>query len=133
MTGAKENNAIRVASGDIKIDNGRVCGLRPNSRVVTSSGTDYLDDYDHTVVYNVASGTVHVYLPSSPKDGQEYDIYTCHAAMDITIHTRGGINMYDFINAKDHTEASYTADRRRHIHIFYAGGQWWENYRYLQS
>lgn len=133
MTGAKENNAIRVASGDIKIDNGRVCGLRPNSRVVTSNNSITLTEYDHTIVFNVASGTVHVYLPSSPKDGQEYDIYTCHAAMDITIHTQGGINMYDFINAKDHTEASYTADRRRHIHIFYAGGQWWENYRYLQS
>lgn len=132
MTGAKENNAIRVANGDIRLDNGRICGLRPNSRVVTSNNSITLTEYDHTIVFNVASGTVHVYLPSSPKDGQEYDIYTCHAAMDITIHTQGGINMYDFINAIDHTEASYRANKRRHIHIFYSGGQWWEDYRYLE-
>lgn len=132
MTGAKENNAIRVANGDIKIDKGRICGLRPSSRVVTTTSTVYLSEYDHTVVFNVSSGTVTVYLPSSPIEGQEYDLYTCHTPMDITIKTQGGTNMYDFINATNHTTASYTADRRRHIHIFYAGGQWWESYRYLQ-
>lgn len=111
---------------------GMYAGLRPYSRVVTSAGTDYLDDYDHTVVYNVASGTVTVYLPSNPYEGQEYDLYTCHTPMDITIKTQGGKNMYDFINGIDHTTAPYTNDKRRHIHIFYAGGQWWESYRYLQ-
>jgi hypothetical protein len=118
----------------IECNRGMFAGLRPYCRVVTSAGTCNLDEFDHTVVFNVSSGTVYVYLPDDPIEGQEYDLYTCHAPMDIYIYP-GNKGMYNFVDGANIAAGSndpYTSNYRRHIHIFYAGGQWWENYRYLQ-
>jgi thiazole synthase ThiGH ThiG subunit len=119
----------------MQVESGMIAGLRPQSRVITSAGTYTLTKYDHTVVFNVSSGTVIVYLPASPQEGQEFDLYTCHATMDIRIHPngKGMYNFIDAINIAANSYDSFTTDYRRHIHIFYAGGQWWENYRYLQK
>lgn len=112
--------------------NGMYAGLRPKSRVITTTGTHQLDEFDHTIVVNVSSGTVTLKLPSSPKNGQVYEIYTCYAPMDITINANGK-TMYNFVDGVNVSTDSFTADYRRHITVFYAGGQWWENYRYLQK
>jgi hypothetical protein len=119
----------------LQIERGMVAGLRPQSRVITSTSNHTLSKYDHTIVVNVASGTVQLTLPKNPEEGQRYEIYTCHAPMDLKVYMNGQNGMYNFIDAKDFGASeyeSYTANKRRHIIIFFAGGQWWEDYRYLE-
>lgn len=140
IIGAKgANNINREGYGGnfaLQIEDGMVSGLRPQSRVIKSTSNVTLNKYDHTIVMNIASGTGQLTLPQNPQEGQRYEIYTCHAPMDLKIYMNGQHVMYNFIDANtfgvNDTE-SYTSDKRRHIVIFFAGGQWWETYRYLEK
>ncbi len=140
IIGAKgANNINREGYGGnfaLQIEDGMVSGLRPQSRVIKSTSNVTLNKYDHTVVMNIESGTGQLTLPQNPQEGQRYEIYTCHAPMDLKIYMNGQHGMYNFIDAHtfgaNDTE-SYTSDKRRHIVIFFAGGQWWETYRYLEK
>lgn len=121
----------------IQIENGMIAGLRPQARVITanlySTNTPHsISKYDHTIIINVSGGTTEISLPSNPEEGQEYLIYTCHAPMDLKIHLNGK-GLYDFIEARDNSTGyeHYTSDYRREIKLIFAGGQWWQIYRYL--
>ena len=117
----------------IKIPNGIFAGFRPKTRVITtatSTADRTLTELDHTIIINISSGTVTIKTPSAPQDGQVYEIYTCHHTMDLTLDFNGK-SAYSFIEAKNKTSDTFTSDYRRHITLIYAGGQWWEDYRYL--
>lgn len=120
----------------LQIEDGMIGGLRPHARVITTTANTTLSKYDHTIVMNIESGTGQLTLPQNPQEGQRYEIYTCHHAMDLKIYMNGQNEMYNFIDAKQfgkNDTESYTSDKRRHIVIFFAGGQWWETYRYLEK
>ena len=57
----------------IKCLEGMFAGLRPKIRYATSSRF-YPDEFDHTIISSHDSGTYRIYLPSSPKAGQQYYI-----------------------------------------------------------
>lgn len=137
--GAKPITASGLEGGNFAIlaEKGMFAGLRPMTRVITTTHNSYgmaheISAYDHTIILNIASGTAEIKLPSNPMEGQEYLIYTCHHTMDLKIHLNGK-GLYDFIEARDNTTGyeHYTADYRREIKLIFAGGQWWQNYRYL--
>lgn len=115
---------------------GQFAGLRPKARTITSNGNAYnphpLSDLDHTIIINVSSGMTYLNVPDNPQDGQRYEIYTCHAAMDLCIYLNGK-NLYSFIEGVDYngSDAVFSSDYRRHIVLMYAGGQWWMDYRNL--
>ena len=87
-----------------------------------------ITDLDHTIIINVESGTTYIRLPASPQEGQTYEIYCCHANMDLNSNLRGK-SLYDFVTANNviGTE-TFTTNYRRYITLVYAGGQWWEKY-----
>lgn len=60
---------------------GMFAGLRPKSRSV-GSGTTYLDELDHTIFAPNSSSKI--YLPSTPKEGQEY----------VVLAPNGGVTIY---------------------------------------
>lgn len=112
---------------------GMFAGLRPNVRVITTNTSTVdrtLTDFDHTIIINISSGTVTIKTPSDPQDGQEYEIYTCHAPMDLVIDFNGK-TAYNFNDAANISRDTFTTDARRYIKLVYAGGQWWETYTYL--
>jgi hypothetical protein len=121
----------------LQIENGMIAGMRPQARVITtnlySQNTPHsISKYDHTIIINVSGGTTEIRLPANPEEGQEYLIYTCHAPMDLKIHLNGK-GLYNFIEARNNNTGyeQYIADYRREIKLIFAGGQWWEIYRYL--
>jgi hypothetical protein len=65
--------------GSISIPYGTIRGLRPASRVVSSTGSSsyptQLTEYDHSILVR-ASGKTYIKLPNEPLDGQEYIIET---------------------------------------------------------
>lgn len=124
----------------IAVRTGMFAGLRPNVKVITTNIPYTLTMYDHTIILNISSGTFDLYLPelskiyNTPLEGQRYEIYTCHHPMKLNIHMNGQHGMYNFIEGKNISASGYdsfTSERRRHITIFFAGGQWWEDFRYL--
>ena len=123
-TSALENFAIYCP-------NGMFAGLRPRARVIkstaNSSDPHQLTELDHTIIINVSSGTTYIKLPASPQEGQTYEIYCCHAAMDLNINLNGK-PLYDFVVGTNRTSESFASDFRRYITLVYAGGQWWEKY-----
>lgn len=116
--------------------NGVFAGLRYNTTVIKNTSKYTLTRYDHTIVIDVASGTGQIELPKNPEQGQRYEIYTTVAGMDLNVYMNGQHEMYNLIDAKkfaaDEVE-TYTADKRRHITIFFAGGIWFSDYRYLEK
>lgn len=62
-------------------------GLRPATRVITTSGTssspNVLTDLDFSVLINKTSGTYYLKLPVSPRDGQEYVVESIGATVTI--------------------------------------------------
>ena len=65
--------------GSISIPYGTIRGLRPSSRVVSSTGSFsspiQLTEYDHSILVRTSS-TTYIKLPDVPQDGQEYIIET---------------------------------------------------------
>ena len=57
----------------IKCLEGMFAGLRPKIRYATSTRF-YPDEFDHTIISSHDSGTYRIYLPASPKAGQQYYI-----------------------------------------------------------
>ena len=131
--GAKPITARGLDGGNFAIlaEKGMFAGLRPRARVITSNGSSSypheISSIDHTIIINVGSGTTYIKLPASPQEGQTYEIYCCHAAMDLNINLNGK-PLYDFVVGTNRTSESFASDFRRYITLVYAGGQWWEKY-----
>lgn len=117
---------------------GQFAGLRPKTRVIKVTGypTDphSLTDLDHTIIVNVESGMTYLNVPPQPQEGQRYEIYTCHANMDLCIYFNE-VNVYSFPEARNYNgaDAVFEANQRRHIVLIYAENQWWMDYRYLNA
>lgn len=78
----------------INIPNGKVGGLRTTTKVITSTGTKEISNYDFSILVNLTSGSVTLTFPSEPIDGQEYIVETKGA--DITISSAK--NIYNHYN-----------------------------------
>lgn len=131
--------AVFMLNGEaaFKCNGGVFEGLRPKVRKITASSSSFertLTEYDHTILVTALSGTETIYLPSQPQEGQRYEIYTIHADMDLTIDF-GGQNTYSITEERDYngSNANFTANKRRHITLIYAGEKWWMTYVYLTS
>lgn len=131
--------AIAMLDGEaaVRCIGGVFEGLRPKVRMITASSTSFertLTEFDHTILVTALSGTETISLPSQPQEGQRYEIYTIHAALDLTIDFNGQ-NTYSITEERDYngSNANFTANQRRHITLIYAGEKWWMTYVYLTS
>lgn len=66
---------------------GMFAGLRPKTRVITTSGAadarDELSELDFSVLAYLSSGTCYLKLPNTPQDGQEYHIESHGASLNL--------------------------------------------------
>ena len=122
VTGAPVNYAI-------KCPNGMFAGLRPKTRVVTQTNVDtVLTELDHTVIVNYwPSGRVYISLPESPREGQEYEIYSSNAECQLSINS-AGITIYVINEGIERVNEDFSSQNRRYIKLVYAKGLWWETY-----
>lgn len=125
-TNASENIGIHVScyggsnNYAIKCYSGLFAGLRPNIRTVTTTSVT-LNEYDHTIVVNTTSA-VTIYLPSSPKLGQVYNI----------IHTTTGTLTFNRNNGSSikvvssNTIVTTLASTNREMWTFIYDGMYWD-------
>lgn len=66
----------------IKVNSGMFEGLRPKTRVVASIRAT-LTEFDHSILVRRSDGTSTIWLPDSPKDGQEYMIESMGAKVEV--------------------------------------------------
>lgn len=116
----------------IKAKSGMFAGLRPKVRVAHERRVS-LDQLDHTIIvatWDDSDRAVDIDLPSSPQEGQEYEIYTYHSSLNVWIWGNGK-PIFSLIDGISDDYSSLTTERRKHITLIYADGTWWEDYRYL--
>lgn len=121
----KVSGNVSITSGNVSITSGMVYGLRPKTRVFssstgTSSAPTYLTEYDHSVLISTTSGTFYLALPDKPLAGQEYYLETFGA--DIVM--KSAKRMWSHLNGE--IEYSHTFAARGVIRFkYYAEIGYW--------
>ena len=118
---------------------GTFAGLRPQTRVITSSSTSSkpydLTDTDHTVIvdFSTSGASVYLRLPSSPQDGQEYHIYTTDQEMKLYVQSAKPIHNLVNGNTYSNNDYTFTGANRRYIRLNYSATtqKWYSSYQYL--
>lgn len=108
------------------------------SEANTSASPYQLGLDEHTIIvhFDTTGSAVYLKLPTNPKDGQEYIIYTCDNEIDLYIMSNYE-NLYDIhtgnIRGGDNGNAAFTENHRRKVMITYSeeGRQWYMSYDYL--
>lgn len=108
------------------------------SEANTSSAPYQLGRDEHTIIvhFDTTGSAVYLKLPTNPKDGQQYMIYTCDNEIDLYIMSNYE-NLYDIhtgnIRGGDNGNAAFTENHRRKVLITYsdASGRWYMSYDYL--
>lgn len=116
----------------IEVERGYFAGLRPKTRVIKSTGSQSnphtLTVLDHTIIINEwSNSTVYIKLPSSPQEGQVYEIYSSNASSPLSISS-AGITMFVMNDGVERIDESFASVKRRYIKLVYADGVWWETY-----
>lgn len=104
----------------------------------TSSAPYQLRRDEHTIIvhFDTTGSAVYLKLPTNPKDGQQYMIYTCDNEIDLYIMSNYE-NLYDIhtgnIRGGDNGNAAFTENHRRKVLITYsdASSRWYMSYDYL--
>lgn len=117
-----------------RCNGGMFAGLRPNTRVISETGTSDIPNeitkLDHTVILAATSGTIYLSLPENPQEGQRYEIFKCRSGVGLEIQTHG-LSVYSIVSGGVVSDISLSSSQRADIDLIYASGQWWLNYRYL--
>lgn len=114
-TGDKNPAAIRIQAG-------RVWGLRPKVRVISSTTTT-LDSDDYHVIFNLqTASSCTVNLPSSPQAGQTYMIWCCNGA-SFSLNGNGK-NMRQCYSGGNSSVSSMTVNSYQTIMAVFDGTMW---------
>jgi hypothetical protein len=114
-TGDKNPAAIRIQAG-------RVWGLRPKVRVISSTTTT-LDSDDYHVIFNLqTASSCTVNLPSSPQAGQTYMIWCCNGA-SFSLNGNGK-NMRQCYSGGSSSVSSMTVNSYQTIMAVFDGTMW---------
>ena len=105
---------------------GMFAGLRPQARVISSSGSSSnrieLSELDFSVLVNRTSGTCYLRLPETPQDGQEYYVESMCALNMIASH-----DVYRFYSGSTASAGTaFTTSERNVLRFkFYADANIW--------
>lgn len=104
----------------IVIRGGDVIGLRPS--IVRISTETTLTEFHHTVVCTNTS-TITLYLPSSPKQGQCYEIVQRNGGR-VNIYSQDSKNIHCLYNNKDYGSTWYSGTTGQVSWLWYDGVEW---------
>lgn len=113
----------------IKCTNGKFSGLRPMTKVITtgmsSTNRNVLNDFDYSVLVNLASGTCYLRLPNTPLDGQEYHIDCLGASLNVIAQNDYIYSMMTGMTTSVNTSFTLAEGRKMLRFKYYAAVRQW--------